>query len=98
MDLVVLSACDTGKGSSGASTDYDSLVRAFVRGGAMHVVASRWRIDSAATNSFMNVFYKALLAGKSVPESVQDAAHALRTRRETSHPYYWAAFRAFGQV
>ena len=93
--LVVLSGCDTHSGSAGSSEDYDSLVRMFARAGVPELVASRWKVDSAATSFFMQKFYGALMSGKAVTESMREAQRALRARPETSHPYYWGAFANF---
>jgi len=95
LQLVVLSGCDTRRGSSGRSDDYDSLVRMFVRKGVPDVIASRWKVDSSATALFMEKFYSILISGRSVPESLREAQISLRDRPETSHPYYWGAFTAF---
>ena len=98
MQLAVFSACDTQSGSSGGVGDPDSLVRTFLRAGVPHVVASRWNVDSTATRFFMEEFYRALLNGMSVAESVRQAQSNLRARPGMAHPYFWAAFAAFGLV
>jgi CHAT domain-containing protein len=93
--LVVLSGCQTERGSSGSIEDYDSLVRMFARNGVPEVIASRWKVDSAATALFMEKFYATLISGKGVTESIREAQHALRTHPGTAHPYYWGAFTNF---
>jgi CHAT domain-containing protein/tetratricopeptide (TPR) repeat protein len=98
LDLVVLSGCDTGRGSTGGSGDYDSFVRMFVRAGVRDVVASRWKVDSLATETIMKQFYRALLAGQEVPEALQEAQTSVRIYPETSHPYYWGAFTTFATI
>jgi CHAT domain-containing protein len=98
MRLAVLSACDTQTGSAGGVGDPDSLVRAFLRAGVSHVVASRWSVDSTATRLFMDSFYRALLKGTTVAESIQQAQSTLRSHPDMAHPYYWAAFATFGSA
>ena len=98
MQLAVLSACATDRGVEGKYQDPDSFARAFQRAGVPHVVASRWNVDSSATATFMKDFYQALLGGRTVSESLRQAATASRSRSETIHPYYWSAFRVFGSV
>ena len=96
--LVVLSACaTTSSGISGLASP-ESLVRAFLRTGVPHVVASDWNVDSAVTASFMNDFYAALLLGKNVPVALEEASRHIRLRPETQHPYYWSAFVVFGNT
>jgi CHAT domain-containing protein len=75
--------------------DSDSLALVFLAKGVPHVIASRWNVDSSSTVLLMEVFYEKLLAGASVPQALASAEAALRQR--APHPYYWAAFDAFGQ-
>ena len=96
MHLAVLSACDTQDGSDGGLFDADSLAGDFLRAGVPHVVASRWRVDSAATRQFMNLFYRGLLGGASASESIHKAQIGIRSTPGMAHPYYWSAFTAFG--
>jgi CHAT domain-containing protein len=96
MQLAVLSGCDTVGDIEGADYNPDSLIRLFVSAGVPRVVASRWNVDSAATKRFMELFYQDLLGGKSVAEALSSAEAGLRAKKETAHPYYWAAFTEFG--
>jgi CHAT domain-containing protein len=95
LDLVVLSACETG------DRDYDigsphGLVHAFVRAGVPEVIATQWDIDSHSTRELMNEFYQNLLGGQPTAVALQSATNFIRDRPESSHPYYWAAFTVFG--
>jgi len=95
LDLVVLSACTT------SDQDYDmgsprGLVETFFRAGVPQVVASQWDIDSHSTRELMNGFYKSLLGGHRPTQALSSAADAIRSQRQTSHPYYWAGFMVFG--
>ena len=96
LELAVFSACDTANRAEAAISDDDTLVRTFLQAGVPNVVASRWKVDSGATRDFMEQFYRALLTGNSVPVAIHRAGAELRSRRGTSHPYYWSAFGAFG--
>lgn len=94
--LVVLSACDTGLAEKGL-VDPDSLVRAFLRGGVPHVIATKWRVDSRTTSKMIDLFYSNLLQGRSVAAALHAAAEGIRSLPDTSHPYFWAAFAEFGR-
>jgi CHAT domain-containing protein/tetratricopeptide (TPR) repeat protein len=96
-DLVVLSACATA-GSDGDLADPESLVRAFLSAGVPHVIASRWNVDSHSTAELMGGFYDHLTHGERPAEALRSAAGALRQNPQTAHPYYWAAFAAFGRT
>jgi CHAT domain-containing protein len=60
------------------------------------VVASRWNVDSNATAMLMGSFYARLLEGQSVSNALTSARKSIRYQEQFSHPYYWAAFEAFG--
>jgi CHAT domain-containing protein len=95
--LVVLAACATELGGDGGAADSGSLVRAFLRSGVPSVVAAKWPVDSAATVLFMSAFYRRVISGEPIGSAVSQAAESVRTIQHYSHPYYWAAFNAFGQ-
>jgi len=95
--LVVLSACDSARGSDGYFDDEDSLVRRLIEAGVPEVVASRWMVDSSATFPLMRSFYRELLAGKPVSVALALASRDLRSRPEYSHPFFWAGFSVFGR-
>ena len=98
MHLAVFSACDTQDGSERGLFDADSLAGSFLRAGVPHVVASRWKVDSAATREFMNLFYRAMLSGDSVSDSIHKAQIGIRSTPGLAHPFYWSAFTTFGAV
>jgi CHAT domain-containing protein len=98
MQLAVFSACDTQDSSTGSVSGTDSLVRVFLRAGVGQVVATRWNVDSGAARQFVELFYRALLTGSTVSESIHQAQSGLRSRPGMAHPYYWSAFTAFGAV
>jgi CHAT domain-containing protein len=95
VDLVVLSACTTGGPDAGPASPH-GLIRAFQRAGVPHVIASEWDVDSHSTRALMEEFYKQLVTGRRPAEALKLASKAVRQRPETAHPYYWAAFTAFG--
>jgi CHAT domain-containing protein len=96
--LVVLAACSTGKNYHDRRESHGEFVRTVLAAGVPHVVASRWDVDSEATAMFMHHFYVALLSGQSVSAALQLAASDLQSVSNTQHPYYWAAFAAFGRA
>jgi CHAT domain-containing protein len=95
--LAVLSACTTSRVLTYAE-ESESLAQAFLLNGVPSVIATRWRVDSAATAAFMRVFYESMLNGEEAPAAVAGSMKHIRALPQYSHPYYWAAFDAFGRA
>ena len=64
--------------------------------GVPEVVATRWQIDSASAVPMMDVFYRGLSNGMSVPRALTAARQSLIRDARYKHPYYWAAYYASG--
>lgn len=97
LELAVLSACSTGRAGDDGLADPADIAEAFLRAGVPHVIASRWDVDSAITSAFMNSTYRMILHGESVPGALRDVYREFSSVPATAHPYYWAAFSAFGR-
>jgi CHAT domain-containing protein len=95
LKLAVLSGCDTANGSDESPADVNSLARTLVAAGASSDVASRWRVDSAASSQMMRAFYSELLSGKQPVRSLHAAEVALRNMEGYRHPYYWRSLAVF---
>ncbi len=93
--LVVLSACDTGRGDVKLGQGVYGLRRAFVVAGAETVVMSLWKVDDETTSMLMEAYYRNLLAGQGRAAALREAMRALR--QTLPHPYYWAPFIALGR-
>jgi CHAT domain-containing protein len=93
--LVVLSACDTGRGDVKLGQGVYGLRRAFLVAGAETVVTSLWKVDDETTSSLMETYYRNLLAGQGRSTALREAMRALRETRP--HPHYWAPFIALGR-
>ncbi len=82
VDLVVLSACETGLGQLAGGEGTLGLQRAFQIAGAKNVVASLWKVNDNATAALMRLFYRNLWVERQPP------ADALRQAQLTllHHP------------
>jgi CHAT domain-containing protein len=89
LDLVVLSACQTGLGEI-TDEGVFGLQRGFKKAGAQTIVMSLWKVDDAATKDLMTAFYKNMTSGMSKREAFVTALKELR--KQYSDPQKWAAF------
>ena len=91
VDIVVLSACDTGLGLL-STEGVMGLQYGFKQAGVQSVLMSLWKIDDAATREFMIEFYKNLLSGESKQDALNKARDHMQALNKYSNPYYWASF------
>jgi len=98
VDLVVLSACNTGLGREVKGEGLIGLTRGFMYAGARGVVASLWKVDDDATAELMKHFYAGMFQkGLSPAAALREAQLALRSQKRWESPYYWAAFVIQGE-
>jgi CHAT domain-containing protein len=98
VDLVVLSACQTGLGKDVKGEGLIGLTRGFMYAGASGVVASLWKVDDEATAELMKHFYAGLFEkGLSSAAALREAQLAMRQEKRWQEPYYWAGFVIQGQ-
>jgi tetratricopeptide (TPR) repeat protein len=95
VDLVVLSACQTGLGRV-SGDGMLGLSRAFLIAGARTVVVSQWSVNDGATKELMVAFYQNYLALGNKAIALQLAMQKVRSMSEYSAPRYWAAFVMVG--
>ncbi len=93
--LVVLSACDTGRGDVKLGQGVYGLRRALFVAGAETVVTSLWKVNDETTRALMEAYYRNLLAGQGRATALREAMRELR--RTQPHPHYWAPFIAMGR-
>jgi len=93
--LVVLSACDTGRGDVKLGQGVYGLRRAFLVAGAETVVMSLWKVNDETTRELMEAYYSNLLAGQGRAMALHAAMRQLRQTRP--HPHYWAPFITMGR-
>lgn len=94
LDLVVLSACETGKGDV-RSDGVFGLQRGFKMAGANSILMSLWKVDDAATCLLMTEFYRNWISeGMTKHDALETAKQTVRSHTEKGwdEPKYWAAF------
>lgn len=65
VDMVVLSACQTGRGNI-TDEGVSGLIRALKMAGVRTIVASLWEVDDNATRLFMQNFYREIAEGNTL--------------------------------
>jgi CHAT domain-containing protein/tetratricopeptide (TPR) repeat protein len=108
-DLVVLSACDSGRGKELGGEGLLSLTRAFQFAGARAVVASLWQVADEGSAELMTRFYRHLKNGEAAADALREAQleivakipwvrdpHGERQEMDLSKDFVWAAFEVFG--
>lgn len=89
-DLVVLSACSTGRVFPGRGEDLAGVTHAFLAAGGRNLVAPLWRIREGATRDWMAAFYRSWTTHGDSALAAREAARS--TRALWDHPYFWGAF------
>ncbi len=97
LELLVLSACETGRGEETFVGGLRGLPTAINIAGAKRSLLTLWPVDDAGTEQFMVRFYEHLTTGKTYPEALR------QTRRDAiagqlpaaKDPRVWAAFVMF---
>jgi CHAT domain-containing protein len=103
-ELVVLSACETGRGRIGAGEGLIGFSWALFVAGCPTTVVSQWKVDSASTSELMLEFHKHLKSQTAdtkthlaSAEALRQAALCLMQTNEYRHPFYWAGFVVVGR-
>jgi len=109
-DLVVLSACDTGRGEVNAHEGVFGLKRSFLAAGARQVVYTMWPVSDQGTRALMARFYHHLGQGLSNSRALRSARLELlhgdavlleeglvEEPEQFQDPFYWAPFAVVGR-
>jgi CHAT domain-containing protein len=107
--LVVLSACQTGRGKI-TGDGVVGLSRAFIIAGTPSIVVSQWNVDDVMTEFQMKEFYTAYLKESEKAKALREAqmktidfmektlpAATAGGEKIRANPRYWAAFELIGE-
>lgn len=94
-ELVVLSACNTGRGKI-SGDGVLGLSRSFIAAGVSSIVVSLWFVPDAPTAELMTEFYRQLQQNSDKAVALRQAM--LATMRRHPQPTNWAAFTLIGEA
>src|SRR5919202_1675719 len=93
-ELVILSACDTGRGKI-TGDGVIGLSRSLISAGVPSVIVSLWSVPDAPTASLMTEFYQNLQKNPDKAQALRQAI--LTTLKQRTNPKNWAAFTLIGE-
>lgn len=96
-DLVVLAACETGKGRPARGQGLEGMPWAATLGGAKACIATRWSVHDDATGLLFTDFYKRLKQGDMPSAALRMAQIELAKSAKFSNPTYWAGVLFWGR-
>jgi CHAT domain-containing protein/tetratricopeptide (TPR) repeat protein len=95
-DMVVLSGCETGRGSVGTGEGLIGMSWALFIAGARATVTSQWKVDAESTADFMLDFHRGM-GGLTKVKAIQQAALHTMRNPQYRHPFYWSGFVLMGE-
>lgn len=101
LDMVVLSACETGIGELKNGEGIFSMSRGFAAAGTKSIFTTLWGVNDHSSKELMVRFYKYLNKGFPKDKALQMAKIDYLSsieNEEHAHPYYWSAFIGIGDM
>lgn len=94
-ELVILSACETGRGDTKVGEGVYGLQRSFFSAGAKSVIMSLFKVSDEITQKLMMEFYSNWLRTGDKRQSFIDAKKKIM--QEENNPIFWGAFVMIGK-
>jgi CHAT domain-containing protein len=97
-ELVVLAACESGRGEVVGGEGLLGAARAFLQAGARSLVVSLWEVGDRPTAEFMEAFYAEIRGGRSIPDALRRTklSFVRSDRAALRQPARWAPFVLVG--
>ena len=96
-ELIVLSACNTGKGRI-TGDGVVGLSRSLISAGVPSIVVSLWSVGDDSTSLLMTEFYKNMQQKQDKATALRQAMLTTMKHKNYQSPYHWAAFTLIGEV
>ncbi len=94
-ELVVLSACDTGRGKL-VGDGVIGLSRSLISAGVSSVMVSLWAVSDDSTAYLMTEFYQNIQQNPDKAQALRQAMLSTMKKNEYANPRLWAAFTLIG--
>ncbi len=94
-DLVVMSACNTGRGQI-TGDGIIGLSRSWISAGVSSVIVSLWLVPDESTATLMTNFYQNMQTNQDKAQALRQAM--LKTMKQNPNPRDWAAFTLIGEA
>jgi CHAT domain-containing protein len=89
--MIVISACETGRGELVHNEGVMSFARAFLYAGCPSTINTLWKADDHSTAEIIKLFYKYLEEGDNKPTALQRAKlEFIRNNPLFQNPAYWS--------
>jgi CHAT domain-containing protein len=95
-EVVVLSACDTGRGRL-TGDGVTGLSRSLISAGVPSVIVSLWAVPDTPTADLMTEFYQNLERGSDKAQGLRRAMLTIM-KQHPDNPRTWAAFTLIGET
>lgn len=94
--MVVLSACDTGRGKNEIGEGVFSFARSFAYAGVPSVTMNLWKADDEASSKIIPEYFKYIKKGYSKPEALRKAKLNYIKTESNNSPDMWASLAHIG--
>ena len=99
VEMVALSACETGIGELKKGEGIISLARGFSYAGAKSIITTLWRVNGTQTQELMQKFYKNLKNGQTKSKALRMVKiNFITNHPQAANPFFWAAFVPIGDM
>jgi len=96
VELLVLSACETGVAMALPGDEAVGLAAAFLRAGVRTLIVSLWPVEDESTSVLMRSFHSRVRRGWALDSALRSAASEVAADSRWSNPYFWGAFVLVG--